>query len=119
MILGEGVNVLVTTPGIPNFITTPPAAPNVVVVPVAGPPGVPGPPGAGGNDWLSDEAPLETPNASLTTFTTPSPYVAGTLRVYLNGLREQHVAEVTDTTFAFEDAPWAVDSIRLDFLPTP
>lgn len=39
MILGEGVNVVVSTPGTPNFTTSPPAAANVVVLPVAGPPG--------------------------------------------------------------------------------
>lgn len=119
MILAADINVVVTTPGAPNFITVPPAAPDVTVFPVAGPPGPAGPPGAGGNDWISDQAPVESPDGALLTFTTSVPYVSGTLRVFLNGLRESHVTELTSTTFAFEDAPWGVDAIRLDFLPTP
>ena len=119
MILAADVNVVVSSPTVPNFTAITPAGLNVNLVPVAGPAGPTGPPGPGGGDWVSDAAPLETPDQARTTFTTPDSYIAGTLRVYLNGLRERFVTETSPTTFAFEDAPWAADTIRVDYLPTP
>lgn len=39
MILAADTNVVVSTPGIPNFVTSTPHVPNVVIAPVAGPAG--------------------------------------------------------------------------------
>ncbi|VXC09178.1 hypothetical protein [Aeromicrobium sp. 9AM] len=42
MILAADTNVVVSTPGIPNFVTSTPHVPNVVIAPVVGPPGAAG-----------------------------------------------------------------------------
>lgn len=72
----------------------------------------PGVPGLAGTNWDS-ATPLESPNGSRTTFTTPSAYVSGGLLVFLNGLRETHFTETTATTFTFSTAPLAGDEITL------
>lgn len=58
MILAAGTNVVVSTPGIPNFAVAPPKPPNVVVAPVAGPQGPAGP--AGVRYTFAQETPAAT-----------------------------------------------------------
>lgn len=72
----------------------------------------------------SYEAPLETPtgsvNGSNTVFTTSEPYIAGTLKVYLQGQRQIppiNYSETTSTTFtmAAGSIPVTDDSIRCEY----
>lgn len=50
-------------------------------------------------------------------FALSDTYVPGTLRVYLNGLRQSsaYITEVSDTEFELEDAPIAGDSLEVDY----
>lgn len=58
MILVADTDVIVSTPGVPNFSVTLPARPNVVVAPVAGPRGAAG--AAGGSYSYTQPTPAAT-----------------------------------------------------------
>lgn len=62
--------------------------------------------------------PVETPNSVRTLFTVPSVYIAGSLQVTLNGLRESFITESSTTTFSFSSAPIASDIITLFYRTT-
>lgn len=89
-----------------------------LVVPIKGPPGPPGPPGDGESSASFRHTyvnPVELPDNSRTLFTVPGEYAMGTLAVFLNGLQEFHITQLTPTTFSFETAPFSSDTIKLDF----
>ncbi|MHC1773854.1 MAG: hypothetical protein AB9834_00435 [Lentimicrobium sp.] len=44
-------------------------------------------------------------NGANRVFTTSSPYVAGKIEVYLNGLKEVYFEESSDTTITLEEPP--------------
>lgn len=90
------------------------------VVAPAGPQGIQGPigtGGSGGNTWQSG-IPNELPNGVRTLFTVPATYVAGSLQVFLNGLRETYISEASTTTFNFSTAPITSDIITLFYRTT-
>lgn len=68
--------------------------------------------GGGGQSWDVD-VPIEAPNNVITQFTTNFSYIAGTLMVSLNGLKEIHFIETSGNTFQFEDPPRSGDEITL------
>lgn len=81
---------------------------------IKGPPGVSAPPGAGN----VGEMPAETPDGSRTIFTVAHPFVASSLCVYVNGLRQRPTIDFTvisDTQFQFTTAPLAGDSVMIDY----
>lgn len=59
--------------------------------------------------------PVESPNGVRRSFTTPSGYLPGTLKVFLNGLRERWITETTANTFEFDVAPVAQDFIDIEY----
>lgn len=74
--------------------------------------------GSGYND-LGQFEPVEAPDGSRTTFTTPFPYLSQTTKVYLNGLRQRlnyEYAEVSPDagTIRFALAPAADDTIYIE-----
>ena len=71
----------------------------------------------GGQAWVVDQIPVETPNGARTLFTTGT-YIAGSIRVMLNGqvlTRVNDFTETSATTFTFVNAPLTGDVIRLDY----
>ena len=63
--------------------------------------------------------PIESPDGSRTTFTTPFPYLSQTTKVYLNGLRQRlnyEYAEVApdEGTIRFASAPASDDTIFIE-----
>lgn len=115
------IEVEVSAPSIPEFVQiTPPQIPQVLILPIAGPEGPPGPPGSGGGGGTGAPRytyidPVQLPNGSRTVFTVPADYVVGSLAVYLNGLQEHYITQLTSTTFSFETAPFSTDIIKLEF----
>jgi hypothetical protein len=78
-----------------------------------------GPPGdSGGAASIYNGPPLESPNGVQTIFTTPDDYEPTSLVVWLNGLRETYISELTDNTFEFEDAPYSTDTIEIQYIIT-
>jgi hypothetical protein len=75
----------------------------------------------GSNSIISGEAPLQTPNSSLTAFTVgQSKYVAGSLIVTLNGIFQVRGTDFTETTpgsgiFTFTVAPNTGDVVRCSY----
>lgn len=75
----------------------------------------------GTNSTIVGEAPLQTPNGSLTAFTVgQSKYVAGTLEVTINGLIQARGTDFTETTpgsgiFTFSAAPLTGDVVRCTY----
>lgn len=77
----------------------------------------------GGNIFHSDETVTGSVNGSNTSFTTTSPYMAGTLEVFINGLRQArttHVTESSPTTgvFTLDVAPQTSDVLRVNYQTT-
>ena len=77
----------------------------------------------GGNLFHSDETVTGSVNGSNTVFTTQAPYVASTLEVYINGLRQARTTHVTETspsvgTFTLDTAPLTGDIIRVNYQQT-
>lgn len=75
---------------------------------------------SGSNSTKSDETPTGTVNGSNTSFTTLTPYIANTLQVYVNGVKQKrgtHFSEVTPTsgTFTMSDAPLTGDDIMVEY----
>ena len=83
-----------------------------------------GSPGTGGGGGTGEPfATVEpAPNGTQTTFVIPH-FVAGTTRVYLNGLRQRrgngrdYVESVSATQITFFEAPHASDWICVDYQP--
>jgi hypothetical protein len=72
---------------------------------------------------LSDQSVTPTPNGVLTVFTTPEPYVSGSLKVYIDGVRQIKGAlkSFTETspsagTFTMLSAPVTDENIRVDYV---
>ena len=110
-------SIIVSNPVPPKIIVEEPN-PNQFLVPVLGVPGPPGPSGGGsggGAPRYTYIDPVQDPNGVRTVFTVPFPYVLGSLAVYLNGLQENYVSQLTTTTFSFDTAPISTDTIKVEF----
>lgn len=75
---------------------------------------------SGSSSLTTDETPTGTVNGSNTSFTTAKPYVANTLQVYINGVKQKrgtHFSEVTPTsgTFTISDAPLTGDDVMVEY----
>lgn len=70
--------------------------------------------------FVHGEMPTQTPNGSITNFDTDNTYKAGTLQVYLNGVRltkDEHFTEDGDLRgFNFTTAPLSGFRIEQDYL---
>jgi hypothetical protein len=67
---------------------------------------------------VPNETPTGAVDSSNTVFTTANVYSSGSLRVYLNGLRQQFTVdytETTSTTFTFTTAPDTGDVVTVDY----
>lgn len=74
----------------------------------------------GSNSSILDETPAGTVNSSNTTFTTARAYIAGSLQVYINGVKQKRVTHFTETTpasgiFTMGDAPLTGDDIMVNY----
>jgi len=74
----------------------------------------------GTNSFISDETPTGAVNGSNTAFTTVRPYIAGTLEVFINGIKQARTTHVTETTpstgsFTLDTAPLTGDIIRVNY----
>lgn len=74
----------------------------------------------GSNSMIADETPSGTVNGSTTAFTTAFPYVPGSLKVFINGLKQKtttHFTETTPTTgvFTMSEAPLTGDIITVEY----
>lgn len=63
------------------------------------------------------QTPTGTVNGVNTVFTTATAYRTGTLRVYVNGIRQKtsYFSETTSTTFTFTTAPSTGDEVLVDY----
>lgn len=82
-----------------------------VTAKLQGPPGPPGS-GSGGGQWSSLKEPIESPDGVREVFSNNEGWVAGTLRVTLNGLLEP-VTDLGSANFEFVDPPQLGDVIHL------
>jgi len=85
-----------------------------------GPAGPQGPPGTSGSavKFVWGEIPTGAINGTNQVFTTASAYSPGLLAVFLNGMRQRHPADYSETgsqTFQFVAAPLSGDSISIDY----
>jgi hypothetical protein len=76
------------------------------------------------NSFISDATPTGLVNSSNTSYTTATSFVAGTLEVFLNGLKQARSADYTETTpasgvFTMATAPTTGDILRVNFLYSP
>lgn len=74
----------------------------------------------GTNSTIFDETPSGTVNGSTTLFTAARGYVAGSLAVYINGIKQKRGTHFTETspasgTFTMSDAPLTGDDIMIDY----
>ena len=74
----------------------------------------------GSNSLKTDEVPTGTVNGTNTSFTTLTPYVAGTLQVFINGVKQARTTHFTETTpasgtFTMYDAPLTGDNIIVNY----
>lgn len=77
----------------------------------------------GVSTFITNEVPSGTINGSNTAFTTVKSYVAGTLEVYINGVKQQRTTHYTETTpasgtFSMSDAPITGDLIEVRYQNT-
>ncbi len=70
-------------------------------------------PGGTASTFKAYETPTPTPDGTVTTFTTPDLYVPGSLMVFLNGILERHITELSVSTFSFSTPPVFGDEIRV------
>lgn len=72
------------------------------------------------SNFVTDETPSGTINGSNTTFTLANTPTAGTVRVYLNGVRQKSGAgndyTITSATITFTTAPVSGDVIIVDYM---
>ncbi len=69
---------------------------------------------------VSDQPVTGLVNGSNAAFTTPQPYVGGTLEVYINGQKQVRTTHFTETTpgsgiFTMSDAPFTGDIISVNY----
>ena len=79
-----------------------------------------GPPGASGaGAGTLNETPVGVVDGSNTLYATAQPFIAGTLRVYLNGLRLSQPQDFVegDQSFTMNYAPLASDLLVVDYAP--
>lgn len=74
----------------------------------------------GSSSLIQDETPTGTVNGTNTAFTTARPYIANTLEVFINGVKQKrgtHFTETTPTsgTFTMGDAPLTGDDIMVNY----
>lgn len=74
----------------------------------------------GSSSLLQDETPTGTVNGSNTAFTTARPYIANTLEVFINGVKQKRGTHFTETTptsgmFTMGDAPLTGDDIMVNY----
>lgn len=74
----------------------------------------------GSNSLVTDEVPTGSVNGSNTSFTTARAYVAGSLQVFINGVKQARVTHFTETapssgTFTMGDAPLTGDNIIVSY----
>jgi hypothetical protein len=72
----------------------------------------------GGGTGVFGEVPTPAPNGTITTFLVSQAFVAATLCVYLNGLRQRPTTDFTivdSTHFALTSAPMSGDSLLIDY----
>lgn len=74
----------------------------------------------GSNSSISDETPAGTVNGSTTAFTTARAYIAGSLQVFINGVKQKSGTHFTETTpasgiFTMGDAPLTGDDIMVNY----
>lgn len=74
----------------------------------------------GSSSLIMDETPTGAVNGSNTAFTTTRPYIANTLEVFINGVKQKrgtHFTETTPTsgTFTMGDAPITGDDIMVNY----
>jgi hypothetical protein len=78
------------------------------------------PTGGGGGAGVVGEVPSGAIDGSNTTFTISQTFVAASLAVYLNGLRQRLTTDFTilnSTQFALTSAPISGDSLLTDYQP--
>lgn len=63
--------------------------------------------GSGGNaaEGISSEVLIGVVDGVNKTFTTSKTYYAGSIQIYINGLREKNFTETSSTTIALDEAP--------------
>ena len=79
-----------------------------------------GPAGPAGS-MVCGEVPRGVIDGNNRNFQTAIIYVANTLRVYLNGLRQQRLGDYTETdnqSFQFVEAPWVGSTVTVDYTMT-
>lgn len=74
----------------------------------------------GSNSLVTDETPAGSVNSSNTAFTTAQSYIGGSLKVFVNGLKQKtgtHFTETTPTSgiFTMSDAPLTGDIITVEY----
>lgn len=75
----------------------------------------------GTNSTLTDETPSGSVNSSNTSFSAARAYIAGSLEVYLGGIKQRRGTDFTETTptsgvFTMTTAPTTGQSIRINYL---
>lgn len=86
-----------------------------------GPTGPQGPPGTSGAalKMVWGETPAGVVNGTNRSYTSANIYSPGLLGVYLNGLRQRHPDDYTETgsqSFQFVNAPLAGDQLTVDYI---
>ncbi len=77
-----------------------------------------GPSGPAGN-LVAGETPTGVVDGLNKNYRTALAYLADSLSVYLNGLRQQRLADYTETgdqTFQFVESPWLGSTVRVDYM---
>lgn len=74
----------------------------------------------GTNSMITDEVPTGSVNSSNTSFTAARAYIAGSLLVHINGIRQVRTTDYTETTpasgiFTMIIAPTTGDTITIDY----
>ncbi len=74
----------------------------------------------GSNSFISDEAVTGSVNSSNTSYTTARQYIAGSLEVFINGLKQIRTTDYAETTpasgiFTMTVAPTTGDLIRVNY----
>lgn len=75
--------------------------------------------GGGGSEYDVEEFLIGSVNGVNRNFRTSFAFKAGTIKIYLNGLKEIHFTEVSDSEILFEDAPQNrgfIDKIRGNYI---
>lgn len=74
----------------------------------------------GTNSTISDEVPTGSVNGTNTSFTSTRAYIAGSLEVFINGVKQARGTHFTETTpasgiFTMSDAPLTGDNIIINY----